>query len=59
VEDSALAIQLLTAAEKAAEMQVSKETLYRWRKAGIGPKYHQPAPKSAVRYWPASEEAQS
>lgn len=40
---------LLTSAEAATIIGVSNETMFRWRKDGMGPKYVQPTPR-VVRY---------
>ncbi|WP_433989496.1 hypothetical protein SuNHUV7_00150 (plasmid) [Pseudoseohaeicola sp. NH-UV-7] len=42
--------KLLTTDEKIAEIGVSRQTLYRWRKMGIGPKYLEYG--GCIRYLP-------
>ena len=45
---------LLTTAEKAAELGVAKETLYRWRRDGVGPAWRTIGNRT-IRYVPEPE----
>ena len=49
-------VPMLTISEKARELQVSAETLRRWRKAGEGPKFVKYG--GEIRYFPEREDAE-
>ena len=49
---------LLTTAEKAAEIGVSKETLYRWRRDGVGPEWRTIGNRT-IRYTPEPETVEA
>jgi hypothetical protein len=48
---------LISPAEKAAEIGVSTETLFRWRRDGVGPDWKQFSPQ-VIRYWPEAPQTE-